>query len=179
MSIPRISTEWERLFALEDSILKDRLLDTLSTLEVEAGPVNFDRIMGAGRKFALAGQQNKDELAVSWLASNPNPRRLDIVSAFLSGIWSNTASEHSVNPKVLEDFIELRKRMSLDDEVAYSSLVPIASVGTSTSSVPVKWVAKRALESATLEQYNNPKTAEMARELISETIRHLDGEQTT
>ena len=171
--IPRLPSEWERLFALDESDLNEQLVALLAAAEQSAPPIDFDRLIGAGRRFAGAGRVHTDAIAVSWLTARPSARRLDVVSGFLTGLWSTTGAELSVQHDVLAAFLEVRRACTLGDEVAYSSLLPVSDVAKRSSAAPVQSLARAALEAARAEPYRGPAMAEQARKLIDAALdRH-------
>jgi hypothetical protein len=176
---PRLSSDWKRFFAADDPTLHDALLRLLAEIEELGGSVDFDRLMIAGRRFAVERRQDADEVVVSWLASKPSLLRLDIASAFLTGIWTISASDHPINESGVSRFITLRNSLALDDELAFSSLGPIFALAKASPTPAVEKLLKHELDRAMGEHYNSPQLAKQARELINEVIHRLDQTQST
>src|SRR4051812_23772137 len=101
-TFPRLSTDWQELFDLDEAKLDASLRSLLRACEAGPGLVDFDRLMGFGVGLARAGRERLDEVAIDWLAENPVVRRLGIVAAFLGGLWQRAARARPVQTLLVE-----------------------------------------------------------------------------
>jgi hypothetical protein len=170
---PRLSSDWEKLFALDGPTLDRRLVGIFESCEADPRPIEFDRLMGVGIKFARAGQEDKDKVALEWLANAQSPKRIDIVSAFLGGDWQPSVRLRPLRPETVERFISLRRGIEIDDEAAYSSLALLAETGVSTASPEIRRLVELAMKSEDPGTYRSPEMAEQARKLVSTALGRL------
>ena len=81
---------------------------------VETEFIDFDKIQSMGRFIATTGHDTIDTAAVGWLGERVTPARLDVVSAFLSGLWSALSPGQSLDHDSIATLARLKEQAQTD-----------------------------------------------------------------
>lgn len=111
------------LAALTGSELKDFLLLELDEYDHDLTS-DTERLISVGLTLAKAGHASADEPVIQWLAENPSPRRLNIASLILLGLWKEPSSEY-IAPHRIEKFMHAREGLALQEEEEFDYVMTL------------------------------------------------------
>jgi hypothetical protein len=168
--VPKASSEWNALFALDDRDMNKFLLDIFRYAELSSGRVQFDEMMEFGNALCAVGKQYSDAMAISWLSQNPTARRLEITSAFLAGFWEANGHDEAISLEGVEAFMRLRHRIISSDESAYNSVFALSKLLSRAIPASLKERIIATLQSAAQDRYEQKTTEEIATALIRKML---------
>jgi|SRR5579862_6648925 len=146
------------------------LASTMGQKESEI-PLNIDRLISLGVTLAKSGHETVDGPVLQWLGRQPSVRKIDIVAAFLSGLWKAPFRQRPVTGESANAFLEVIRGAKLDDDATLNCVVALteAMIPEAPSQVRVKVGA--ALREMARHRFRNPSTARMSQSLIDRALQ--------
>lgn len=132
--------------------------------------VNFDRLMSNGILLAKTRHEEVDRRALDWLLSNPTDKRLDMIAAFLNGIWNRPYRAHPVPPENVRLLIRARDKLSAASEDAEYSYIQALCQVMRADAEPALKNELRPILRALQERAFTPPLDQLAKSVIEQAL---------
>ena len=120
---------------IPDAEIAGQVRDFLEEFDSRPDDIDFDRLMSSGILLARANKEPLDETALEWFFERPTTKRLDIVSAFLNGLWKRGYRRKPVDADRITTLIQARNRVDANADAEYS-FVQALSQAMQPDSIP-------------------------------------------
>lgn len=149
-----ISGNLQKLRSLTYADVSGFLLAAMGRYEDDASPADFDHLMSMGILFAKTEHEDVDYPVLHWLLNKPSGRRLDIVAAFLTGLWRRKCRRFPVAEDKVVLLLTARRGLEVDDDDEYSFIQALCEVIESDAETPVKLRAVNAVQTAARRNFS-------------------------
>jgi len=152
----------EQLRNIPEADLEAFLVSLFTESDDSNNPPDFDRLMSLGILTARSGHEEADRPAIRWLLIGPSDKRMDIVCAFLNGLWNRPYRKGPVSGKRLEQLVAARRGINLDASTEYSYAQALSQVMRSDVDETIKEIARAELERIAKQTFQPPLDSLMA-----------------
>jgi hypothetical protein len=163
--------DFEALRSIQASDIGDFLRSMMSVVEQESTPPDADKLMSLGVTLAKAGHEASDRDALEWLNAKPSARRVDIVAAFLNGLWQIPFRSASVPPESARLFLQALRVTAPDDNSMYMSVLALSELMIPEASQEVKVAVAGALREMARHKYRTPAPARLSQSVIEKALQ--------
>jgi hypothetical protein len=123
--------------------------------KAEAGFVDFDRLMSTGLSLVQAGHEDADRAALDWLRARPGAKRLDIVAAFLTGLWDRASRRAPVPADRIDTLIRAHQGYNVHADAEYSFIQALCQVVESDLDRPTRERVAKLLQAIDLRAWSD------------------------
>jgi hypothetical protein len=149
-----VSGNLQKLRSLTYADVSGFLLAAMGRYDDDAAPADFDRLMSMGILFAKTEHEHVDYPVLRWLLNKPSGKRLDIVAAFLTGLWRRAYRRIPVAEDKFVLLLTARRGLEVDDDAEYSFIQALCEVIESDAAAPVKLKAVNAVRTAARRNFS-------------------------
>jgi hypothetical protein len=162
----------QQMSAVSAAEVETLLLAALDQADQATGPADFDRFLGIGISLAKAGREDAGPAALRWLAARVAAKRLDIVAAFLTGLWNRPYRSKPVGVAEVEALVQARRKLAaVDQDTEYSYAQALCRVLESDAPDPARAIARAALQSVSQQKFD-PELQGMVQQRIAQALAY-------
>ena len=122
-----------KLRSASSDMIEAYLISVFDHCDAAIEPPDVDRLMSLGILIVRAKPEIQDRGALRWLQEAPSIKRLDIVSAFLCGLWHPQFRSKPVGADVVKRLVEIREKLNPDVATAYNYTLALCRVAEDPS----------------------------------------------